>query len=416
MTWNLRVSPRDLAHEAVAALLAHRLRALLSAIGIVFGIATVVTALAIGEGARRAALAEIGALGIDNVLVRATAAAPVANRRRRPPAPVLSLDDARVIAGTLESESVVTALRLARIDITAGARATVGALAGVTPSWAKVADAHVAAGRWLSPDDERSRRRVAVIGGGLEHDLFGSANSIGSRVLAGGNWYVVVGRMRDRLAGAPRSTMQSFDIERSLFVPLTTMDVSMGEGDTLDRVQEIGVRVHGPAGVERAAQVISALIARRHAAAPRYEVIVPRELLRARLRTQRTFDAVLMGIGLLALIISGVGIMNIMLASVAERTQEIGIRRAFGARRAEIVVQFAMEAAALCIAGGIAGVPLGAVFSGIVAVAAGWPVTISPLAVVSALALATAVGLGFGVYPARLAANIDPAEALRSHA
>ena len=161
--------------------------------------------------------------------------------------------------------------------------------------------------------------------------------------------------------------------------------------------------------------MIGAIAARRHRVAPpAYEIVVPRELLKARLRAQRTFNAVLIAIGALALLISGIGIMNIMLASVAERTQEIGVRRAFGARRSEVIIQFGIEAALLCMVGGAAGVPLGAVLSGIVALTAGWPVSLSLGAIGLALALATGVGLTFGLYPAMVAANVHPIDALRA--
>jgi ABC-type antimicrobial peptide transport system permease subunit len=414
MTWPLRVSPSDLAQQAIAALLAHRLRAALSAIGIIVGIATVVTAFAIGEGARRAALSEIGALGIDNVFVQATVPPPSINRRQRPPAPVLSLDDVRVIHATVGGVVAVAASRSARVEMRSDAGHRTGWLTGVTASWSRVVDVDVAAGRWPTAEDDRSRRRVAVIGDTLARQLFAAADPIGARVLAGGTWYVVVGRLRNRSASGAGSTIQSGDAEQSLIVPIATMDVSLGEGDAPDRVQQIGARLRGPADAERAAQTVSALMARRHADAPRYEIVVPRELLRARLRTQRAFDVVLVGIGVLALVISGVGIMNIMLASVAERAQEVGVRRAFGARRVEIVAQFAIEAAALCVAGGLVGVPIGALLSGIVAVAAGWPVSVTPWAVCLALTLACGVGLTFGIYPACVAANIQPVEALRS--
>jgi putative ABC transport system permease protein len=414
MTLNLRVSLRDLAHEALSALLAHRLRTALSAIGIVFGIATVVTAVAIGEGARHAALSEIGALGINNVFVHATAAPPVMNGRQRPPAPVLSLEDVSVMADTIERATAIAAARVAPGELTVGSRHTAGALVGVTPSWRTVVDADIAVGRWLSAADERSRRRVAVIGGRLTRELFAAADPVGSRVLAGGNWYLVVGMLRERSAGSARPAIQSVDLDGSLVVPLSAMDVTLGDGDSPDRVQEIAVRVSEAADVNRTAQAVSALLARRHTDARRYELVVPIELLRARLRAQRSFNVVLVAIGALALIISGIGIMNIMLASVVERTQEIGVRRAFGARRAEILAQFAIEAAALCVAGGVVGVLVGVGLSGIVALAAGWPVNVSIWAVLLALALACGVGLAFGIYPARLAAGIQPIDALRA--
>jgi ABC-type antimicrobial peptide transport system permease subunit len=155
-------------------------------------------------------------------------------------------------------------------------------------------------------------------------------------------------------------------------------------------------------------------MARRHAgAADRYELLIPRELLRARLRAQRTFDAVLLATGFIALVISGVGIMNVMLAAVAERESEIGARRAFGARRVEIIQQFALEAALLCLAGGIAGIPVGAALALAVSLMAAWPVAISAGSIGVAVVLATVVGLAFGIYPAYRAASVDPIVALR---
>ena len=407
MTWALRMSLRDLAAEAVASLKGHRLRTALSAIGIVFGIATVVTALAIGEGARRSALAEIGVLGLDNVFVRSSAGTAAA-------APALSLGEARVIAASVDGVVAAAGSRTVQTEMTAASRHAPAALVGVSPAWRVVFDLDLADGRWLVDGDDRAGRRVAVIGAELARALFGAADPIGERVSAGGAWYAIVGRLRDRSAAAGRSAIPRVDTGRALIVPLSAMDVSLGAGDTVDRVQEIAIRLTGAAAVERAAGLLPRLLARRRLDAGRYELIVPRELLRARLRAQRTFDTVLLAIGALALAISGIGIMNIMLASVAERTQEIGVRRAFGARRAEILAQFALESAVLCTAGGLAGVPLGAALSGIVALAAGWPVSVSIPSVVLAVALACVVGVAFGVYPARVAASIQPIDALRA--
>jgi putative ABC transport system permease protein len=406
-------STRDVMAEAIAALLAHRLRTLLSGLGMVFGIATVVTALAIGEGARRSALEEIGALGINNVFLRSVPTSVSAVRQARTAAPVLSLDDVRAIAKTLQT-SRVAATRVAATQATVGQRHAAGSLVGATVSWPEVVGVGLASGRWLTSDDEEAKRRVAIVGPSVARELFGAVDPIGSRVFASGNWYYVVGRMQARVNTASNPAIQGIDTDRSILVPLTTMDVSLGEGDATDRVQEIGVRLSGSSEVERASSVIGAVAARRHAGNHAYELVVPRELLRARLRAQRTFDVVLVGIGILALVISGIGIMNIMLASVVERTQEIGLRRAVGAKRSDIVAQFGIEAAVLCIVGGAVGVPLGAGLSGIVAVAAGWPVSVSPGAVLLALTLAGSVGIAFGVYPARLAARIEPVDALRA--
>ena len=399
----LRMRPRDVVEQALAALRTHRLRSILSMVGIVFSIATVVTALAIGEGAKRTALAEIGALGIDNIYIRAIAE------------PVLTLDDAAAIAETLDTEIAVSASRVARVTVRAGERQTESALTGMTPTWREVAQPAIASGRWLSASDERRQRRVAIIGHELARVLFSSADPLGHQVLAGDTWFTIVGRLQARtLGGGARPAIESLDVDRSLLVPLSAMDVRIGKGDGPGHVGEIGVRLTEAGEIARTARALSEMMKRRHRDQAGYDLVVPQELLRARLRAQRAFNAVLIGIGLLALVISGIGIMNIMLASVAERRHEIGIRRAFGARRPEIIAQFAIEATLLCIAGAAVGIPLGALFSVGVALAAGWPVAVSLKGILFALTLATGVGLASGVYPARLAAEVDPIEALRS--
>jgi putative ABC transport system permease protein len=404
---------RDLIRQAVCALLAYRLRALLSATGIVFGIATVVTALAIGEGARREALAEIGGLGIDNLFVRAVRkeADRLTDSAR---APALTLHDARRIEQRVAGVTVVAPVRPARTEIASGSRQVTGSMLGVTRPWALVANVRVGQGRWLNERDVRGGRRVAVLGDAIAASLFPAADAVGRDVQAGGAWYRVVGVLRN--AGqqrARRAAILQHDPARSLIVPIGSMDLSLGSGDRLERVEEIVVRVSSPGAVPRVSAALDRVLRPGSAAERAYEIVVPRQLLEARLRTQRTFNAVLLAVGGLALLISGIGVMNIMLAGVVERTHEIGVRRAFGARRRDIVTQFALEAIALCLAGGLAGVPLGVVLSATVALSAGWPVAISIGAIALALGLATAVGLLCGIQPARLAARLDPAAALR---
>lgn len=412
--WTPRVTPRDVIEEAVGALLADRLRSVLAVIGIVVGVATVVTALAIGEGARRDALAEIGSLGLDNVFVHAVASPPRTGGARQAMAPLLSLADVRAVTDALPAGTAISAMRLARVDASAGERHAPAALAGVTASWQRIAEPELSAGRWLTPADERSHRRVAIVGGTLARELFAGATPIGARVHAGGDWYAIVGVLRERSAATPRPALQRLDVDRAVLVPLGAMLTSLGLGDRPDRVQEIGVRAAGADDVEPTARSIAALFGRRHPGVAVFELVVPKELLQARLKTERTFSIVLVAVGILALTISGVGVMNIMLANVAVRIGEIGVRRAFGARHGDILAQFTIEALALCVAGGAVGVPLGAVLSALVAVAAGWPVSMSPAASGLALLMSAAVGLVFGVYPARMAARIAPIDALRA--
>lgn len=413
MRWPLRVSARDLLQESLSALLAHRLRALLSSLGVVVGVATVVTALAIGEGARSAALAEIGSLGVDNVFARAVVPARVEGAREAS-APLLSLADVRVLSTALPPGTAVSAARVARVEATAANRHAEATLAGVTHAWQRIAEPELSAGRWFTIDDDASRRRVAILGDALARDLFAGGAPVGARVSAAGTMFFVIGVLHERSSGTARQTAESLDLDRTVLVPLGAMDVTLGAGDQPDRVQEISVRARAGDDVISLARQVGVLLERRHPGRPVFALVVPQELLRARLRTERTFAAILAGIGILALISSGVGIMNIMLANVLERTPEIGVRRAFGARRPDILAQFALESALLCAAGGVAGVPLGALMAGAAAWAGGWPISISLVSVLVAVALATAVGVGFGLYPAHVAAAIQPVDALRA--
>ncbi|MFP5378811.1 MAG: ABC transporter permease [Vicinamibacteria bacterium] len=404
------MTARDWMADLVRGLRAQGLRAVLSSAGIVAGVGAVVTALAIGEGARREALAEIGALGVENVRVRAVG--PEIGDGETPRAPALTLADRDAIAATLPGIRAVAAIRSTRVAMSTPLADVTAVLAGVTPDWRAVTDMAIARGRWFDEDDERARRRVAVAGAALAARLFGATDAVGMRVHAAGSWYQVVGVLGG--ADAPRSALTRVDPADTLFTPFGAMDVPLGAGDAPDRAEEIVVRAGSAEAVEAVRRGTERALQARHGSVTPWEVVLPRALLEARLRAQHTFNVVVLAIGLLALAISGVGIMNVMLASVSERVAEIGVRRAVGATRAAILWQFSMESALLTLAGGACGVGAGALMSAAVALAAGWPTAISPGAVGLALLLAVATGVGFGSYPAARAARLDPATALRA--
>jgi putative ABC transport system permease protein len=399
----------DLAREIARSLLAHRLRTLLAAAGIVTGVGTIVASLAVAEGARRQAVADIGTLGVDNVLVRAHR--PDLNATKARVAPVLTLDDAAALAVRCRGATVAGA-RLTHDDVTTGTRSITATVAGVTDNWRTTAGLVAARGRWFTPADAASR--TAVLGAAVARALFGADDPVGRPILAAGEWRIVVGVLAGAATPPAHGSLQTFETGDTVFVPAGALDVSLGMGDEGRAVDEIAVRVPSGDDAVRSAALVRRVLADRHPDdGAGFEVVVPLELLRARLRAERGSQILLLAVGALALLISGVGIMNIMVASVTERSMEIGVRRAVGARRRSVLLQFAVEAACLGGAGGVIGVPLGAVGAWFVARIAGWPVAVSLGGVAGALALALGVALAAGVYPARLAASVSPIEALR---
>ena len=241
--------------------------------------------------------------------------------------------------------------------------------------------------------------------------LFPLESPLGESVRLGGDWYLVVGVLEGRASPRGRgAALRGRDLNRSVLVPLTALD--RGADRRPDGVDEIVFRVATPEGVVPAAGIAQAVVRRTTGGEP-LEVTVPREILRQRERTQRVFNVVTGAVAAISLLVGGIGIMNIMLASVAERTREVGVRRALGARRRDVAAQFLVESSILTLAGGVLGSALGLVGAFLIQAFAGWPTAVHPLMLAVALVVALAVGIGFGFYPAWHAAGLDPVEALR---
>lgn len=402
---------RDLGTEALRALSADRRQSILAMGGIACGVAAIVTALAIGNGARREALAEVESIGLDNVVVRAATAQ--AAGAARPLAPQLTLADADAIRRGVADATVVAPLRVTRVTASAVDRVTTVTLVGTTPDWRGIVDLDVARGRWMRYADVRDRRRVAVLGAGAARRLFPTGDPVGRSLKIGSDWFLVVGVLAGRSDPSARpGALSRIDVQESAIVPLSDVNVRLGAADDIDHIEEIAVRARTADRVAPAAAAVDTVL-RRRGASQLVQIVVPRELVAARLRARRAFDAVLVAVATVALFISGIGIMNVMLAGVHRRTVEIGVRRAVGASRGDIVGQFVAEAALVSAAGGAAGVPFGVVCTAVVAAAAHWPTMVSASALALALALAVGVGITFGVYPAQVAARWTPCEALR---
>jgi putative ABC transport system permease protein len=397
---------RALFRLGLRGLLQHKLRSTLSILGVVFGVAAVVAMSSVGEGARREAVAQIGALGIDSITLR------VRPQAEASPGPGLSLRDADTVRRVVPGVLAVAPVREAPLEATAEGRGGDAVVVGTTPSYREAARLTVSAGRFLTDVDLADGKRVAVLGAGLAEALFPLGDARGQRILVGTDWFDVVGVLEARASGHGRATpIRTRDVNRAIFVPLPALD--RGRDPRPEGVDEIVLRVADADEVSRAAEVAQRAVERSSGGAP-FDVIVPREILRQKERTQRIFNVVTGAVAAIGLLVGGIGIMNIMLASVAERTREVGIRRALGATRADVAAQFLSESSLLTAVGGVAGAVLGVVGSGLIQRWAGWPTALSPLMLAASLVMALVIGVGFGLYPAWRAAHLEPMEALRN--
>jgi putative ABC transport system permease protein len=395
------MSPAIQLRLGVRNLLLHKLRSTLSILGVVFGVAAVVAMSSVGEGARREAVSQIGALGIDSVTIRALPSSPVR----------LRLADAEALAEVVPHLLGVAPVREASSQVEAAGRRTDAVAVGTTPAYQVASRLPVADGRFIAELDVRDRKRVAVLGASVARTLFPLGRACGERVELGGDWFDVVGVLEGR--ASPRGKtgpIRTRDVNRAVFVPLTALD--RGGDARPDGVDEIVMRVADAGEVTATAEAARALV-RRRAGEGSVEVVVPREILRQKERTQRIFNVVTGAVAAISLLVGGIGIMNIMLASVAERTREVGVRRALGATRRDIASQFLVESSLLTTSGGVLGGLLGTLGSLLIQALAGWPTALSPLMLIVALVMALLVGIGFGFYPAWSAAHLDPMGALR---
>jgi putative ABC transport system permease protein len=308
----------------------------------------------------------------------------------------------------------VAPLRFVELPVLLGSREALGRVVATTEDYARVTDFRAAQGRFLGPLDVRDRKRVAVIGSEVGEQLFGFRSPIGQRLRIGDGWFTVVGVMEPkRLREGRASVIKLRDVNRDVYVPLSTAAAQLPAHDGSTRLEEIAIQVASAEQVASTASVVKRLLARAHQGAEDFEVVVPAELLAQAQSTQRVFNVVMGSIAAISLLVGGIGIMNVMLTSVTERTREIGIRRAVGAPRRAVAAQFLIETLLLSVAGGLAGILLGVAMAEGIHRFAGWETVIPLSAAIAAFAISAAVGIVFGLYPALRAARLDPIAALR---
>jgi putative ABC transport system permease protein len=409
------VSLRESLLRALASLSAHKLRSVLTMLGMIFGVGAVIAMLSIGAGAESQALEMIRRMGISNLLVRAKEYRPDELQEVRKKSVGVSLrDGAGIEEGVPGVAFTGPRVRVNPWAVRAGGGRSEAKVSGVSWRHAELVSLPLAAGRFLTKEDEERHAQVCVVGDGARRDLFGQEPALGRELKVNDLWFTVVGVLAPSDGGA--ESFQGVPVgstSRELFVPYTTALRKLDRDPLESPLSELVVKLEDGASPAEAARVAAGLLDRLHGGAADFELVVPEALLAQSRRTQRLFNVVMGCIAGISLLVGGIGIMNIMLATVLERTREIGIRRAIGARRRDVLVQFVVEAFALSALGGILGVVLGVLIAKVVAASAGWPTVVTLGSLLLSTGVSGTVGLLSGFYPALRAASIDPIEALR---
>ncbi len=407
----------------------HRLRSLLTVLGIVFGVCSVIAMLAIGEGASYEAQEQIKNLGSQNIIIRSIK--PPEEQKvsdRGSQSYVLqygiTYTDVKNIRATIPGVTLVLPARIKGEWAWNISRRVDCDVIGTVPWYPEMRNHRVAQGRFFSETEMEGRAGVCVLGAEMAPALFPLGDPLGKHIRVGSDYYQVIGVMepRTQIAKATEPAKDSKTASHHMFIPLETAKMRFGEilmrfrsgSREIERVElhEVTVKVAALDQVMSVAGAIKQTLTRNHKKED-YKIVVPLELLKRAERTKQIFNIVLGSIAAISLLVGGIGIMNIMLASVTERTREIGIRRALGARRHDIVMQFLIETVLLAGAGGIIGVSLGVAIPFVVTWTAGMKTIITFWSPLLAFTISALVGVVFGIYPAIRAAQMDPVEALR---
>src|SRR5208337_677142 len=396
----------------------HKLRSLLTMLGMIFGVAAVVAMLSIGAGAQQKVMAFIEQLGIRNLIVYAKEAPnwQVYQKVRRL-SPGLSLTDYEVIRKNLpEIEQGTPRKRFEPSKVLPKPQQEAPILYGVQPSYLPISGLRVTEGRFFDAAEEEAAAPVCVLGAAAKDSLFGTSAAVGEYVKLNEQWFHIVGVVAPQLAAqGDTGGAQNEDLNNVIYAPLNSVRLRMEDSESgrKDEVDALYLRLASANSSATNAEIVRSILNSSHHNAGDFSVIVPAELLAEQKRTEQLFSTVMVAIASISLLVGGIGIMNIMLAAILERTREIGVRRAVGARQRDIVRQFVVEAMLISFAGGLVGIILGFVMSELIAWFAGWSTVVTVGSILLAFLVSISVGLVFGIYPAMKAARLGPVEAIR---
>jgi len=405
--------------QAFSNLRAQKTRTLLTALGIVFGVGSVIGMLAIGSGAREESLRFIEQLGVRNILIDSRPATSQEEfQQRRRSSPGLSDRDVRILNANIEALDLLSARRsLHPARVLPKPSHDVPELYGVRPAYAIIHSLHVTEGKFFDESDDASSSPICVLGESAKVGILGYGPALGKFVKVNDTWLEVVGVLSEQIMAGSRNapTGGIEDPNNIVYVPLNTFQYRFWDQSSQmkDDLDGIDLRLRLNADSVEVAKVVTAVLNSTHHNIQDFSVTIPAALLAQQQRTQTIFTYVMVAIAAISLLVGGIGIMNIVLATVLERTREIGIRRSIGARRLDIVRQFLIESVLISVAGGLLGIAFGFFLAWLIARTAEWKTIVTTASVVIAFGVSVAVGVLFGIYPAVKASKINPIDALR---
>jgi putative ABC transport system permease protein len=454
------ISQRLLAnlYIAINAVTANKLRSLLTALGIIFGVAAVIAMLAIGNGAQQEILEQIKLVGVNNIVVKPVIEQKeekieenVGKKESKKFSPGLTIRDVSNIVTTIPGLTKVSPEVILETNVVRKGYRRSAKLVGVDPSYFEIFNFEMQDGQIFNEEHQRFGTLVCIIGQSIKAKFFTTENPIGKNIKVGANWLTIVGVLKERIVSKNSiSKLGIRDYNMDVYVPLQTMliryknrDLVTAEELRLEAMKSSGnffggnntpveedatqlaerknyhqldrlvIQVNETSYLQPAAEIMSRILKRRHYDVVDYEIEIPELLLKQQQRTNDIFNYVLGAIAGISLLVGGIGIMNIMLASVLERIKEIGLRLSIGAKKSDVVQQFLFEAVMISVSGGIIGVILGVSMAYIVSEFAGIPTIITFSSIILSFGVAATVGLIFGIAPARKAASQDPITSLR---
>jgi putative ABC transport system permease protein len=401
---------------AIGGLIEHKMRSFLTMLGIIFGVASVIAMLSIGEGAKREAIAKYQDLGVNNIIIREKKLSEAELEEVRAKfSQGLSLKDADAIIEIVPGITKIASQAEITSEVKYTDKSVKSNIIGVTSNYLGMMNYKINRGELISEQHYGQRLRVCVLGAGISNSLFGYDDPIGKMIKVEDQWLEVVGVLESKaLFTETVGELAARDLNTDVYVPLSTfLNRFTREHALTGQIQQITAQVDNSNRLVEASVLIDEILKRHHFNNSDYNIVIPFELLKQEEKERRIYNFLLGAIAAISLLVGGIGIMNIMLATVMERTREIGTRRAIGARKSDIMSQFVTEAVAISIVGGIIGVILGVTLSLTVSLFTDVTTYIRVYSIFIAFTFSVLVGISFGYLPAKNAANLNPVDSMR---